>query len=500
MFSRSTYHEPARWSGYVVAAVAAVAALLLHLPFQPVFAGKLSFLLFVLAVMVSGWYGGLEAGLVCMALSIVAWVVFYGPGGSFHLRRPGDYMRRDLAQMALFLPVSVGISLLCESLHRGHRRLRQAGEAKDRFLAMLSHELRTPLTPALLALSAYEDRPELPAEVRDGLHIAHTSVQLQARLVDDLLDVNRIAKGKLHLHLGPVDAAACLRHAAEICRPESEAKQQRLSLETCEPAIYVSGDAVRLEQVFWNLLRNAIKFTPERGTITARSWHELGAGCGTIVVEVADTGIGIDPESQSRIFAPFEQASATTAQQYGGLGLGLTICRSLVELQHGSIAVASKGRGRGSTFVVRLPAISPPAQGERQEPAVATLHPGNRLHILLVEDNPQTLRLLAHLLRQEGHEVLTATGVSEALTAADSTHIDLLISDLGLPDGSGHDLMRQLHGRGIKGLALSGHGTEDDVAQSKAAGFAMHLTKPVDLDCLIDAIHGVAGGSLSARQ
>jgi two-component system CheB/CheR fusion protein len=362
-----------------------------------------------------------------------------------------------------------------------------ANSAKDRFLAALSHELRTPLTPVLARVSNLERERGLDGRLRRELAVVRRNVELEARLIDDLLDLTRITRGKLELRCSAGDLRAFVEHAVETCRNQSlAAKELRLNVELETKEHRVLADGPRMTQVFWNLLENAVKFTPRGGEIRVRSRHEDD---GFVAVEVSDTGIGIEPDLLPRVFDAFEQGQRP--QSYGGLGLGLAISKSIVELHGGTLTAASDGVERGATFRVRLPrapaglpvtqAGMPGALVEAETPA------GRPLRLLLVEDHQDTAEAMADLLRARGHEVLVAGCVAEALecAAAHQHALDLVISDLGLPDGHGCDLMRELSARyQLPGIALSGFGTDEDVRRSREAGFARHLTKPVNIQAL----------------
>jgi CheY-like chemotaxis protein len=251
--------------------------------------------------------------------------------------------------------------------------------------------------------------------------------------------------------------------------------------------------------VFWNLLNNAIKFTPEGGRIAVRSAAEPCPEGRRLAVEIEDSGIGIEPEVLPRIFDGFEQGERTITRRFGGLGLGLAVSKAIVEMHGGELTAASAGRNRGATFTVRLPVGNLPIS--TAERAIAGLGPPppppteRSLHILLVEDHADTAAAIAELLVDRGHRVSVAGSVGEGLAAAaEGTGIDVVVSDLGLPDGTGFELMRELSTRyGLKGIALSGYGMEEDVQKSQAAGFGLHLTKPVKLQALVAAIQQTAG-------
>jgi signal transduction histidine kinase/ActR/RegA family two-component response regulator len=416
---------------------------------------------------------------------------------------------RDQTALLLILGLLTSLALfgVMRSQVEARAQAETASHAKDRFMATLSHELRTPLTPVLAVLSRMERAglEALPAAVRNGLAMIRRNVELEARLIDDLLDLTRISQGKLELRHGVADLRQVLDHAIEAsARPGTPGPQ--VVLEPGGDDLRLWADAPRLTQVFWNLLSNARKFTPPEGTIRVRAWRE-----GTdLVAQVADSGMGIEPELLPHVFDAFQQGQRNDVRRFGGLGLGLAISKSLVELHGGSLAVASEGKGRGSTFTVRFPSGRPVSLPEPVRAAAPVMpvpeaveeKAEKSLHILLVEDHVDTAEAMADLLRATGYQVIVAGSVSEGMAAADAAiqgrrrddRIDLVLSDIGLPDGSGLDLMAELSRRyGLRGIALTGYGMEEDVARSRAAGFARHLTKPVNLEQLETAIRQVAG-------
>ena len=376
-----------------------------------------------------------------------------------------------------------------EELRRAKEAAEEAGRVKDRFLATLSHELRTPLTPVLATVSYVEMMPDLPAGLREELASIRRNVELEARLIDDLLDVTRIGRGKLDLHLEILDVHVALRTTLELCQTDIEAKKLEISLALRAKDHLVWADSARLQQVFWNLIKNAVKFTPDEGSIGLRT---SDAGPGRIVIEVADTGEGIEPEFSPRIFEVFEQGNRKTTRRHGGLGLGLSIAKKLVDLLGGTLTVDSRGDGRGSVFRVELETApllkTPDPRPDPQRPADE-----DALKILLVEDNPDTLRAITLLLQSVGIVVQTAVSVGEAMVALSIDRFNLLVSDIGLPDGSGLDIMRHCRDSlGMKGIAFSGYATREDVRESQAAGFAHHLSKPTSLNVLVDVIRRTA--------
>jgi PAS domain S-box-containing protein len=361
-------------------------------------------------------------------------------------------------------------------LARAKTAAERASRAKDQFLAVLSHELRTPLTPVLAAVTKLEKtESSLSPDGRQTLRMIQRNVELEARLIDDLLDLTRISRGRLSLRFEVADASSVMAQALEIVSNEVEEKSLRLET-AIEAGCHVRADTARLQQVFWNLLKNAVKFTPAGGLIRVCCQHELD---GRVLAEVSDTGIGIDRGLLPHVFDAFEQAEPRRE----GLGLGLAISRALVQLHGGEITAESRGSGRGASFRVLLPSTSelePSSPSRRPETPLEPQRQG--LAVLLVEDHADSALLMRELLELSGHEVAQAATLSEAMTAAAGRVFDLLLSDLGLPDGSGLELVRALResGRVRHAIALSGYGMEDDIRRSREAGFEEHLVKPVN--------------------
>ena len=394
-------------------------------------------------------------------------------------------------------------------LQRAKDQAEAANRAKDQFLAVLSHELRTPLTPVLAVSTAAQVNLELPEQVRADFSMIRRNVELEAKLIDDLLDLTRIGRGKIHLHLETLDAHQVVRHALSVSATDEMAmKHLQLNADLAADRHHVRGDAARLQQVVWNLLKNAIKFTPAGGAITVATRNDE---IGRLVIEVTDTGVGIEPDVLPRIFDAFEQGEVAVARHFGGLGLGLAISKGLVAAHGGTIAAHSAGRNRGATFTVTLETVPYEAPLPRR-PATPTLPSharAGRLSILLVEDHVDTARALKRLLDGLGYDVRAADSVQAALHLAAQTDFDVLVSDLGLPDGSGLDIMRHLRQSRARagaaapatvGIALTGYGMEEDVARSRDAGFAEHITKPVNFDRLQQAIERAMSGAAEAAQ
>lgn len=379
-----------------------------------------------------------------------------------------------------------------ESLRQIAEEAQAANRAKDHFMAALSHELRTPLTPVLMAVAALQNDPDQPAETHDLLDMMRRNIELEARLIDDLLDASRIHNGKLTIKSVPVDVHELLRHCLGSIGWEVQDRHFRFVSDFSAPRHHVLADPVRLQQVFWNLLKNAVKFTPGTGTITVRT---LNPDETRLAIQVEDTGIGISPQAKPRIFEAFEQGDASGQPRFGGLGLGLSISKAIVEAHGGTIEADSPGPDRGSTFTVSFSVMKdahlPSATDADSEPA----NTRRSLRLLVVEDHAPTRAILGRLLTRNGHHVITASSVSEALAAFDPQACDAVLTDLGLPDGSGLDLMRELRQRApaIVGIALSGYGMEADLHQTKTAGFSAHLTKPIQLEELLQILAEVGG-------
>jgi len=383
-------------------------------------------------------------------------------------------LAEELAQRAALAVDNAG---LYKAAQKARAEAERANLAKDSFLAMLSHELRTPLTPVLTSVLALEQEENLPEETRASLQMIRRNVELEARLIDDLLDLTRISKGKVQLSLEEVDAHSLLRNAVEICQADIDHKNLSLETSLAAEKVCLEADPARLQQIFWNLIKNAVKFTPAGGRLAIRTANSDGQ----LRVEVSDSGMGIDAETLPKIFNAFEQGERT---RLGGLGLGLAISKALVETHHGKLTAESAGRNQGATFTATFPvaenhagasAVSvPPAPVARKS-----------MRILLVEDHEDTNRSLTNLLRRRGYHVHSARSVQAALALAEKEQFDVLISDIGLPDGSGIDLMQKLSvDHPLFGIALTGFGMEEDVRRSHDVGFNHHLIKPVDLNRL----------------
>ena len=362
-----------------------------------------------------------------------------------------------------------------------------ASRAKDHFLSVLSHELRTPLTPVLAAVSLIESQPAMSQqELRGQVQMIRRNVETEARLVDDLLDLTRIARGKVRLHFEVVDAHAVIRNVIAMLQPEMTQKDISVTLALRAKSSHVWADSGRLQQILLNVLSNSVKFTPAEGSITVRTTNDNGS----IDIAMTDSGVGIEPDVLPRLFQAFEQGEQTITRQFGGLGLGLSIVKSLVEMHGGKISATSEGKDRGATFTLTLRTV-PAGQGS---PSDASALPTRAQRILLVEDHADTREVLDRLLSSLGCTVWAVGSVKEAIDLSDRESFDLLVSDIGLPDGSGLDVMNYVRARhGMRGIALSGFGQDEDIRRSADAGFEMHLTKPVNFQTLREIIFKIAG-------
>src|SRR3989475_5240266 len=378
-----------------------------------------------------------------------------------------------------------------EALQQQKAVVETANRTKDQFLAMLSHELRTPLTPVISALEALETEPARTEETKASLAMIRRNVELETQLIDDLLDFTRIAKDKLQLRFAPVDAHLAISNVVEICRAEAASKQLDVHLNLRANIYNVAADAAKFQQIIWNLLKNAIKFTPEEGEIAISS---LNPSPEVLTISVRDTGIGIDPEVMRRIFDPFEQGNRSFERRFGGLGLGLTISKSLAQAHGGTLTVQSDGPDRGSTFLLSMQTLSP-AEVATVPRKISSEASQQGLNILLVDDHQDTCAALEKLLVRRGHLVAAPHNVRSAMEAATRNKFDLLISDIALPDGSGMDLMMQLRAiSNVPGIAISGFGNNRDIERSLQAGFSEHLIKPIKLENLEAAIERAIAG------
>lgn len=375
---------------------------------------------------------------------------------------------------------------LLERERKARTDAESANRAKDHFLAVVSHELRTPLTPVTTSLDLLFRSKTVMAEHADTLAMMRRNIEAESQIISDLLDVARLSNNKIDLRRDVLDLHGLLSEVEQTCRSGMQKKRISWHLKPDASNSCVCADSLRITQVFTNLISNAIKFTPEGGNITVTTSNPNAT---TIRVEVMDDGIGIEPQVIQRLFMPFEQAEINLARRYGGLGLGLSIARNLLELHGGTLNAESQGLGCGTRFVAELPLTT-------ESLSVKEIDTGQnattRKRILLVEDNADTATALVRLLKSLGHDVTIAHSGSEAYVLAVENQYDLLLSDIGLPDFSGWELIRRLKvKKSIPAVALSGFGSEDDRRRSQDAGFITHLMKPVDIVRLENVINNV---------
>jgi signal transduction histidine kinase/ActR/RegA family two-component response regulator len=388
---------------------------------------------------------------------------------------------------------------LLQAEREARREAERAGRVKDEFISTLSHELRTPLS-AILGWTYILRRGGASADVAKAADTIERNARAQAHLIEDLLDVSRIASGNIRLDLQAVSVVAVFEAVQQTLRPSFEAKQVDVSIDADSWRGQIQADAGRLQQIVWNIVSNAIKFTPDGGRVRIRS--DLDGE--HVVVRVSDTGDGIAPSFLPHVFDRFRQAESSEARTYGGLGLGLAIVRQLVEMHGGSVEAASPGRGQGATFVVRLPIgrlgastvrDEAPAEAGVREPRQGVL---DGLRVLVVDDEEDGREMLAILLRSHGASVATAESAEDALASLGSQSSELLISDIGMPNADGYQLLRSIRSSNapwseIPAIALTAFARAEDAAKARAAGFHAHLAKPVEPVRLVSSITALVG-------
>ena len=389
---------------------------------------------------------------------------------------------------------------IIEREREARREAEAAARSKDEFVATLSHELRTPLNAIfgwvqLLRAGTLDDGARAHA-----LEVIERNTRTQTRMVEDLLDVSRMMSGRLRIEPRPVELATVVRAALDAVRPALDAKSLNLVTELDAATGPVAGDPERLQQVIWNLLTNAIKFTPRGGRIEVR----LERRDSHVQVQVSDSGRGIPPDFLPRVFERFSQAEGSSSRTQPGLGIGLALVRHLVELHGGTVQVASEGEGRGATFTVRLPI---PATLQRHHaggpephltpPATDPLRPLAGLHILAVDDDADARELLRVAFQQAGARVTVADSARAALAALEAVAPSVLVSDIGMPDGNGYELLERVraaeHGSRIPAVALTAYARVEDRDRAIQAGFQLHIAKPIDPAMLVRAVALVCG-------
>jgi signal transduction histidine kinase/CheY-like chemotaxis protein len=392
---------------------------------------------------------------------------------------------------------------MLERVQARTNELSRANRLKDEFLATLSHELRTPLNAVLGWVRILRSTPNAPPGMQArALETIERNARLQARLIEDLLEVSRIVSGKLHLRTRAVDLSGIVESAVDVVQPAATAKNIRLETEIEACPCMTTGDADRLQQVVWNLLSNAVKFTPPGGKVMLRLVHDHD-----YVLTVSDTGIGIDPAFVPQIFQPFRQADASPSREQGGLGLGLAIVRHLVELHGGTVSARSPGKGLGTTFEVRLPAVSPAAwpQRETRPEAVASApepaHPDvlAGIDVLVVDDEDDARELVRTVLENYGATVTCAASAVEAIRALDRRVPDVVISDIAMAGEDGYSLVRRIRARptaaggGVPAIALTAYASASDHKKALEAGYDAHVAKPFEPSAIASLVRKLTG-------
>jgi signal transduction histidine kinase/ActR/RegA family two-component response regulator len=490
--------------GYGIALLISSFAILLKFILEPILMPH-TFLLSIAAVTLSSWFGGIGPGL--LATAIAAWANHTFFLSSDDIAVSGKLS--DLVRITIFIGVAMLINSVNARLRAASARAEAAAlqaqaafaeaeaanRAKDEFLAMVSHELRTPLTAILGWIEIAKSDAANAALTAQALDVIQRSAKTQAQLIEDLLDVSRIIAGKLKLDFSDTNPIVVVRAALDTVRPAAAAKKITLELQADNEIGSISADVERLQQVVWNLLTNAIKFTPEGGRVQVilRREEDFAA------IVVRDYGKGIKPDFLPFVFERFRQAENNRV--HGGLGLGLAIVRHLVEMHGGEVKAESEGIGKGTTFTVRLPLVKEthvPLTG--RVPALV-LHSGqlqmpaalDGLKVLVVDDEPEARIALASMLRKCGADVLTASSASDALNLLDRWPPDVIVSDLGMPGEDGYELLRKLRaqtGRAAKlpVIALTAYAGLESRLKAIAAGFQDFLTKPIQPEKLALAI------------
>ena len=500
---------PSAGAGYVVALAVTLLMFTLRYQLRDVLGEFSSFLPFILGIILAAWYGGFWPGL--MATVLGAGLILY----FFYPLSPPSSLADAIRGVTVLVFIAIGLltSFLCEELHAARRllegerarqavaeravreseehfrvmaeQLLEAERRKDEFLATLAHELRNPLAPLRNAVEVMQRTDDHADQQVEARQIVARQVRQMVRLIDDLLDVSRITRGKLELRHERVPFSTVLHDAVETSRPVLEAKRHELSIVLPDEQIDVDGDPTRLAQVFSNLLNNAAKFTEPGGRVTVSAQREGEV----LVVRVRDTGIGIPSDMLPRIFDMFTQVDTGPARSQSGLGIGLTIVKRIVELHGGTVDAHSGGPGRGSEFVVRLRVAAPlPSSAvsstQRIEPAVAA----SRRRVLVVDDNEDAAKSLSMFLELMEHEVRCAYDGRAALRLGAEQKPDVILLDIGLPELDGyevaHRIRQQAWGKDVILIALTGWGQDEDRRRSREAGFDLHLTKPFDPNAL----------------
>ncbi len=482
------------WMPYALTLLCVACVLALRLLYAPVFGNRGVLLMFTLPVVVLAMYHGAGPALLATVLGTLASTYF------LELDWPNGINSVQQAQITLFVVVGLMISWFGGQLKATQAALAElasrAEKRKDDFLAMLGHELRNPLAGISSAAKLLTHAAMDPRGVPETAHIIHRQVAHMAHLINDLLDVSRVTRGQVEIEKKPVDLIEVVQAAVEQVSALVEHREHRLVLNLPAAPVWLLGDNTRLVQVVTNLLVNAARYTPPKGvlTLTLRVTQDQAQ------LSVQDNGVGISPELAAHVFELFVQAKRSTDGVMGGLGLGLSLVKSMVEAHCGEVSVYSAGLGHGCTFSVTLPRLT--SAQESLLPAVLPLTQpqlagqARPLDILLVDDNRDAAQPLAMFLEFEGHRVVVAYNGQEALQLAEQKRFDVALLDIGLPDTDGYTLARKLRAipqqSAARLVALTGYGTAQDIARAHNAGFDQHIVKPIDCDLLLEELQQVA--------
>lgn len=470
-------------AGYAIAIAGCASVLACRLSLSDVLLERAQLFPFLLAVTAAAWWGGRGPGVAATFTGAALGVYFVvPPPASFRIEHLADGV-----SAAIFALIGLTISHLCGQLHemQNHvaieRALKEADARKDRYIATLAHELRNPLAAISSALQLWRRVPNDAAELENLRAIISRHLKQLVRLTDDLLDVARISSGKILLRRSTLNLDVVIAESVEAVWPAIFDAGHDLSVAAGDAPIFVEADQARLRQVLVNLLQNAAKYTPAPGVISVRSESRDGRA----LIRVRDNGAGIAEEQLSAIFDPFYQVESALGSSQGGLGIGLTLCRQLLELHGGAIEAHSQGPGKGSEFVVTLPAAAPPTQDDAFAPPTLNRHAADRFRILVVDDLRDCAETLVKLLQSLGHEAISLYDGQAAIDWTLRHRPDVVLMDVAMPGLDGYDAARQLRRQpSLKGttlVAVTGFGRDEDRRRAAAAGFDFHVTKPVDI-------------------